>query len=95
MNWFENRSRQSHICGHAEVFTGPVYVVRDNIDTDQIIPAQYQSRADDSRRIREAGQLCDVGAAELTLSGALREGRAARQRVPIVVGGRTLAVQLA
>src|SRR5512137_1313802 len=25
------------------VFTGPVYVVRDNIDTDQIIPAQYLS----------------------------------------------------
>ncbi len=23
------------------VFTGPVFVVRDNIDTDQIIPAQY------------------------------------------------------
>ena len=23
------------------VFTGPVYVVQDNIDTDQIIPAQY------------------------------------------------------
>src|SRR5678809_498127 len=23
------------------VFTGPVYVCRDNIDTDQIIPAQY------------------------------------------------------
>ncbi|SPE59720.1 Isopropylmalate/citramalate isomerase small subunit [Verrucomicrobia bacterium] len=23
------------------VFSGPVYVVRDNIDTDQIIPAQY------------------------------------------------------
>lgn len=23
------------------VYTGPVYVVRDNIDTDQIIPAQY------------------------------------------------------
>ena len=23
------------------LFTGPVYVVRDNIDTDQIIPAQY------------------------------------------------------
>ena len=23
------------------VFTGPLYVVRDNIDTDQIIPAQY------------------------------------------------------
>ncbi|MBN8249256.1 MAG: 3-isopropylmalate dehydratase [Verrucomicrobia bacterium] len=25
----------------ASTFTGPVYVVRDNIDTDQIIPAQY------------------------------------------------------
>jgi 3-isopropylmalate/(R)-2-methylmalate dehydratase small subunit len=23
------------------VFTGPIYVVRDNIDTDQIIPAEY------------------------------------------------------
>ena len=33
------------ICRHSSlmqsVFTGPVYVVRDNIDTDQIIPAQY------------------------------------------------------
>jgi 3-isopropylmalate/(R)-2-methylmalate dehydratase small subunit len=32
-------------CGQSRlmqsVFTGPVYVVRDNIDTDQIIPAQY------------------------------------------------------
>src|SRR5712664_3821270 len=27
--------------GMQSVFTGPVYVVRDNIDTDQIIPAQY------------------------------------------------------
>jgi 3-isopropylmalate/(R)-2-methylmalate dehydratase small subunit len=25
----------------ASVFSGPVYVVKDNIDTDQIIPAQY------------------------------------------------------
>jgi 3-isopropylmalate/(R)-2-methylmalate dehydratase small subunit len=34
------------ICLHIQpmtnsVFTGPIYVVRDNIDTDQIIPAQY------------------------------------------------------
>jgi 3-isopropylmalate/(R)-2-methylmalate dehydratase small subunit len=27
--------------GMQSVFSGPVYVVRDNIDTDQIIPAQY------------------------------------------------------
>ncbi len=25
----------------ASIFTGPVYVVRDNIDTDQIIPAEF------------------------------------------------------
>src|SRR5438045_6474234 len=29
------------ICQMQAVFTGPVYVVRDNIDTDQIIPAQF------------------------------------------------------
>jgi 3-isopropylmalate/(R)-2-methylmalate dehydratase small subunit len=29
------------IVGMQSVFTGPVYVVGDNIDTDQIIPAQY------------------------------------------------------
>src|SRR5882672_7063875 len=32
-------SRQIHFM--QSVFTGPVYVVRDNIDTDQIIPAQH------------------------------------------------------
>src|SRR5207244_6969242 len=31
--------RQIHVM--QSVFAGPVYVVRDNIDTDQIIPAQY------------------------------------------------------
>jgi 3-isopropylmalate/(R)-2-methylmalate dehydratase small subunit len=29
------------LSGMQSVFSGPVYVVRDNIDTDQIIPAQY------------------------------------------------------
>src|SRR5205807_8381729 len=29
------------IGGVQTIFSGPVYVVRDNIDTDQIIPAQY------------------------------------------------------
>jgi 3-isopropylmalate/(R)-2-methylmalate dehydratase small subunit len=32
---------QSNLFTMQSVFTGPVYVVRDNIDTDQIIPAQY------------------------------------------------------
>src|ERR1041384_8264112 len=30
-----------HIQAMHAVFSGPVYVVRDNIDTDQIIPAQF------------------------------------------------------
>jgi 3-isopropylmalate/(R)-2-methylmalate dehydratase small subunit len=37
----ENRFITTHISTMQSVFTGPVYVVRDNIDTDQIIPAQY------------------------------------------------------
>src|SRR5512133_1598950 len=45
MNWasanlVEKRSRTSHPRVMQSV-TGPVFVVRDNIDTDQIIPAQY------------------------------------------------------
>jgi 3-isopropylmalate/(R)-2-methylmalate dehydratase small subunit len=31
----------NHLPMTKSVFNGPVYVVRDNIDTDQIIPAQY------------------------------------------------------
>lgn len=38
----ENQRRKGQIQGMTKsVFTGPVYVVRDNIDTDQIISAQY------------------------------------------------------
>src|SRR5258708_5937098 len=34
-------SRRVHIHFMQSVFSGPVFVVRDNIDTDQIISAQY------------------------------------------------------
>src|SRR5260370_25939403 len=37
----ENQGISRQISFMQAVFTGPVYVVRDNIDTDQIIPAQY------------------------------------------------------
>jgi 3-isopropylmalate/(R)-2-methylmalate dehydratase small subunit len=37
----EHFLRTRHIAFMQSVFTGPVYVVRDNIDTDQIIPAQF------------------------------------------------------
>ena len=40
-NLVENRPPAPHTTPMQSVFSGPVYVVRDNIDTDQIIPAQY------------------------------------------------------
>ena len=41
MNLVEKPRPSRQIVPLQSVFTGPVYVVRDNIDTDQIIPAQY------------------------------------------------------
>jgi 3-isopropylmalate/(R)-2-methylmalate dehydratase small subunit len=38
---FENLNAGRQVTGMQSVFTGPVFVVRDNIDTDQIIPAKY------------------------------------------------------
>jgi len=40
-NLVENSPALPHFSAMQSVFTGPVFVVRDNIDTDQIIPAQY------------------------------------------------------
>src|SRR5271156_5937371 len=40
-NLIENSRLWRHYFDMQSVFTGPVYVVKDNIDTDQIIPAQY------------------------------------------------------
>jgi len=37
----EKPVRKRHPPFMQSAFSGPVYVVRDNIDTDQIIPAQY------------------------------------------------------
>jgi 3-isopropylmalate/(R)-2-methylmalate dehydratase small subunit len=42
LNLIENSPAPPHTLAMTKsVFTGPVYVVRDNIDTDQIISAQY------------------------------------------------------
>jgi len=39
--WLKTRATRGNILPMQSVFTGPVYVVRDNIDTDQIISAQF------------------------------------------------------
>jgi 3-isopropylmalate/(R)-2-methylmalate dehydratase small subunit len=54
------------------VFTGPVYVVRDNIDTDQIIPAQFLTLVPTiPGGVREAGQLRALGIARFPLPDPL------------------------
>jgi len=41
LNLIENSPALPHFVAMQSIFTGPVYVVLDNIDTDQIISAQY------------------------------------------------------
>jgi 3-isopropylmalate/(R)-2-methylmalate dehydratase small subunit len=71
------------------VFTGPVYVVRDNIDTDQIIPAQYLNLVP---TIKE--EYVKLGAYALCgLPDSLYPTRFVKEgeldsEYPIVVGGR-------
>src|SRR4051794_30222106 len=44
MAWFYSPPRQSYSSGHMEsVITGVAYVLADNVDTDQISPAQSLS----------------------------------------------------
>ena len=68
------------------VFTGPVYVVRDNIDTDQIIPAQYLTLvptiADEYEKLGSYA-LCGVlDAPKFVPEGGMKT------EYPIIVAGR-------
>jgi 3-isopropylmalate/(R)-2-methylmalate dehydratase small subunit len=71
------------------VFTGPVYVVRDNIDTDQIIPAQYLNLVPTIKEEYERlGSFALCGLPEsLYPVRFVKEGQHDSQ-YPIVVGGR-------
>jgi 3-isopropylmalate/(R)-2-methylmalate dehydratase small subunit len=71
------------------VFTGPVYVVQDNIDTDQIIPAQYLTLVPtlpDEYEKLGAYALCGLPES-LYPTRYINEGQLDSQ-YPIVVGGR-------
>ena len=71
------------------VFTGPVYVVRDNIDTDQIIPAQYLNLVPtiDEEYIK-LGSYAMCGLPEsLYPTRYVKEGEL-DSAYPIIVGGR-------
>ena len=71
------------------VFTGPVYVVKDNIDTDQIIPAQYLNLVPTIREEYEKlGSYALCGLPEsLYAARYVQEGQL-DSVYPIVVGGR-------
>ena len=71
------------------VFKGPAYVVRDNIDTDQIIPAQYLNLVPTIREEYEKlGSFALCGLPEsLYPTRFVREGQLDSD-YPIVIGGR-------
>ena len=71
------------------VFTGPVYVVRDNIDTDQIIPAQFLNLVPTiAEEYEKLGSHALAGLPEsLYATRYVKEGQLDSE-YPIVVGGR-------
>ena len=71
------------------VFKGPVYVVRDNIDTDQIIPAQYlnliPTMPDEYEKL---GSYAMCGLPESLYTTRFVKADAVDTDYPIILGGR-------
>src|ERR1051326_2782498 len=71
------------------VFSGPVYVVRDNIDTDQIIPAQYLVLVPTiPEEYEKLGSYALCGLPESQYAERYVEENQMDSQYPIVVGGR-------
>src|SRR3989454_10191849 len=71
------------------VFTGPVYVVRDNIDTDQIIPAQYLNLIPTiPDEYEKLGSFALSGLPESLYTARFVKPGQLDAEYPIVVGGR-------
>jgi 3-isopropylmalate/(R)-2-methylmalate dehydratase small subunit len=71
------------------VFTGPVYVVRDNIDTDQIIPAQYLTFVPTiPEEYEKLGSCALCGLPESLYSIRYVKDGQLDSEYPIVIGGR-------
>lgn len=71
------------------VFTGPVYVVKDNIDTDQIIPAQYLNLVPTiAEEYEKLGSYALCGLPESIYSKPYVEEGELDSKYPIVVAGR-------
>ena len=71
------------------VFTGPVYVVRDNIDTDQIISAQYLNLVPTiPEEYEKLGSYALAGLPESLYSTRYVKAGQLDSEYPIVVGGK-------
>jgi len=80
---------QSTLCTMQSVFTGPVYVVRDNIDTDQIIPAQYLNLVPTiSEEYEKLGSYALCGLPESLYSTRYVKDGSVDSEYPIVIAGR-------
>src|SRR2546425_3183140 len=71
------------------VFTGPVYVVGDNIDTDQIIPAQYLNLVPTiPEEYEKLGSYALCGLPESLYPERYVKGGQLDSQYPVVVAGR-------
>jgi 3-isopropylmalate/(R)-2-methylmalate dehydratase small subunit len=71
------------------VFSGPVFVVRDNIDTDQIIPAQYLNLVPTiPDEYEKLGSYALCGLPESLYPGRYVKSNQLDSEYPIVVAGR-------
>jgi 3-isopropylmalate/(R)-2-methylmalate dehydratase small subunit len=71
------------------VFSGPVYVVRDNIDTDQIIPAQYLNLVPTiAEEYEKLGSFALCGLPESLYATRFVTGGKLDSDYPIVVAGK-------
>jgi 3-isopropylmalate/(R)-2-methylmalate dehydratase small subunit len=71
------------------VFTGPVFVVRDNIDTDQIIPAQYLNLIPTiAEEYEKLGSFAMIGLPDVQYPTRFVEEGQLDTKYPIIVGGR-------
>lgn len=78
-----------HIRYMQAVFTGPVFVVRDNIDTDQIIPAQYLNLVPTiPEEYEKLGSYALCGLPEPQYSTRYVAANQMDSRYPIILGGR-------
>ena len=70
-------------------FTGPVYVVRDNIDTDQIIPAQYLTLVPTiPAEYERLGAYALIGLPDAQYPARFVKAGQLDSEFPIIVGGR-------